>query len=810
MSEPFEPRVPRRHVGHYRPRLDGLAKASGSAEYLDDIALEIRFPGMLYAKVLRSPYPHARIKRLDVSKAEKHPGVHAILTYDDPEVASLKRTSNAWTSIITTPYDRYTMPKYMDRRVLDDHVRWVGDEAGVVVAAESEAIAEEALRLLDIEWEVLPFALNPEEAMRPEAAVIHPEINAAGNVLPAEPRGPGDWEPIEFDEETVTRDVYCERGDVDQGFADAHVTIEVSTDYHNADHGCLDSMGCLIYWERDKLVCWTNSYQADQTRMMISEMLNMPLNKVRVICPYLGASMGRWNVGDQVFFVFTALLAKRTGRPIKFKFTRREDFHDTRQQLSWRCKMGARSDGTITAADFYGLADSGAYAEHTVGILKSVPLEIVTRCLAHIPNVRMEGYAVYTNRIPGGMMRCTGNIQFNLALGLAVDALAEKLGMDPIEVAVKNFGHTWGPVPNKDLESVLREGARRLGWGRRHKPGEGPVHEGCKRRGMGFSFHMGWHAEWEEKSRGHGQVGIKVNPDLSVILEAATVETGGGSNTCNVLTCAESLGFLGVRPEDVNWVSTVDTETGYKDCVQTDSVVSYLQGELMSEAAQQIKAKILELAAPDFELPPGELDVEDGRVYVKADPDRGMGVRDLLWKGDMVPILATVSRRPDETPTGVPYVANFAEVEVDTETGLVEVLKLVVVNDCGTVIFATGAEAQQIGGQCIGLGETFTEEIVYDEATGVPLNFNWVDYKILTIADFPEVEPALLEVWRGAGEYGACGIGESVFCCTPTAISNAIHNALGVRIKNIPFTPDKILKALESSGDESSRKEGSL
>jgi xanthine dehydrogenase molybdenum-binding subunit len=786
----------RKYIGTYRPRVDAWEKASGAAEYLDDLSLGIRFPGMLHAKVLRSPHPHARVKRMDFSKAEALPGVVAVLAFDDPEVAALKPTSHAWTSIMTTPYGRYTMVRYDDRRVVGEHARWVGDEVGVVVAAETEEIAEQALGVLDVEWELLPFVLDPREAAKTGSPVIHPEINPQGNILPGDPRRPGDWEPLQFEGSDVTKDVFYERGDVDTAFAQADVTIEVGAEHHRADHGCLDSMGCLIHWERDKLTCWTNSYQADQTRMMIATMLDLPLNRVRVICPYLGASMGRWNVGDQVFFIFTALLARRTGRPVKFKHTRREDFHDTRQPLIWTCKMGAQSDGTITSAYFKGLADAGAYAEWVAGILKEVPLEIVHRCLAHIPNLKMEGHAVYTNTIPSGMMRGTGNIQFNLALGLAVDVLAERLDMDPIELVLKNFGHAWGSVPNKDLEAVLREGARRIGWQNRHAPGEGPIYEGTKKRGLGFSFHNGWHAEWEEELRGHNQVGVRVNPDLSVILEAPQVETGGGSNSCCVLACAEALSFLGVHPEDVTWVSRVDTETGYKDCVQTDSAVSYLQAELLSEAARQVKTKVLQLAARKLETEPQALDIADGVILERGGLERSLPVKDLLWQGDMVPLLATVSREPDVAKSGVPYVACFAEVEVDTETGMVGVLRLVVVNDCGTVMFATGAEAQQVGGQCIGLGETLTEEIVYDEATGVPLTFNWIDYKIPTMLDAPAVEPVLMEVWRGAGEYGACGIGESVLCCTPRAIANAIYNAFAVRIDDIPITPQKVLRAL--------------
>jgi xanthine dehydrogenase molybdenum-binding subunit len=219
----------------------------------------------------------------------------------------------------------------------------------------------------------------------------------------------------------------------------------------------------------------------------------------------------------------------------------------------------------------------------------------------------------------------------------------------------------------------------------------------------------------------------------------------------------------------------------------------------MAIAAKEIRTKILESAAPKLKVAPEELDIVDGRIYIKVSPEKGMNVKEFLWEGDLVPIIATASKRPSTEDTGVPFLATFVEVEVDTATGKVQVLKIVIVNDLGTVMYASGAEAQQVGGQCIGIGESLTEEIVYDEATGVPLNFNWVDYKIPTMVDVPEVEPVLMEVWRGAGEYGACGMGEAVVTCTPRAIANAVYNAIGVRIDEIPIKPEKVLAALRKT-----------
>ncbi len=817
MSAAFESREPRRFVGRYQPRIDGPEKAAGQAEYLDDIALGSRFPGMLHARVLRSPYPHARILRMDTRKAEALPGVHCVLTYADPEVAALKPTTNAWTSMNTAGYRQMYWPSLRDRRVLSDHVTWAGDEAGAVVAAETEAIAEEALRLIEVEWEELPFMLTKDEALADGAPLIHPEINPANNLFP--------------NAEDTQEDVFHERGDVEAGFAAAEVVLEVSARHHRADHGCLDTRGCLMAWKGDKVTCWTNLYQADQTRMHIAEMLDLPLNKVRVMCPYAGGSFGRGNVGDQVFFIFTALLARRSGRPVRFKHTRREDFHDTRNAIDYRIRVGATRDGRITAMQMHAIGDAGGYAEHTMAAVKMVlELDAIEVLLPHIPNIRMIGHSVYTNTIPGGCMRGIGNSQLNMALGLMVDELAERLGLDPVEVALKNFSHEWEEPPNKSLTAVLRAGAEKVGWQRRRAPGQGAAPDdggrgrapgaadddvgviagtaaggdvapdGVRKRGLGFSFNHAWHAGWQELIRGRVQVGIRVNPDLSVILQAPQVETGVGSNTCAVLACAEVLDFLAVSAKDVEWINPADTETGLKDMVQTDSSVSYLQAEVMRPAADDIKRQLCEMAAAQLEAPVGEVDVAAGRI-LRDGNDAGLSAHDVMQAGDLVPLQATVTGEMPPEKTGAPYLAAFAEVEVDNETGKVEVVRLAIVHDAGTVMFPSGAEAQQIGGQAQGIGEALYEEIVYDRASGKPLSFDWIDYTMPTMLDMPIVDPVLLEVWRGAGEYGACGVGESAICCTPRAILNAIYNATGVRINAIPVKPQTMLEALRRKAE---------
>lgn len=780
MNAPYKPRVPRRFVGGYQPRIDALEKAQGRAPYADDIISERNYPGLLYAKVLCSPYPRARIVRLDASQAAALPGVKAILTYQDAEMKRMRPTNAGWTDAVdTVSYEGMMWRKFRDRRVLGDYAAWAGDEVGVAIAAESEQIAEQALKLVDVEWEVLPFVMDPLTAMQPGAPVIHPEISA-NNVLPPDPVG--------------GPDVFLRKGDTEAGFAAADVVLEMDTSHHNPTQGALDPWCSLAQWDGDQLTIVSNSYAADQTRMHVSQMLEMPIHKVRVISKYVGGQFGRADTGDQPFFIFTALLAKKAGRPVKFKHTRRDSFHDTRQPALYHCKVGAKADGTITTLHFKSIGDIGAHADHSVFALKFAPAEISEAALAPIPNITMESYAVYTNHIPGCMMRGVGNSQFNFIFGRMIDALAERLEMDPIALAIQNFGHAWGVCPDPSLKAVLESGAQRIGWyEKRHKPGTGTLYDSTRQRGVGFSLHPGWHAEWQEERRGQVQAKVTLYPDGTVTLDAPTVETGTGSNTCNVLGCAEALSFLGVRPENITWVATVDTNNGMRDCVQTDSAVSFLQSEVLVVVAQELKKKILDLAAPVLGIAAEQLEIGEGRI---TGPGKDMSVKELLWKGDLVPLSVMVSRRPATQRTGVPYIASFAEVEVDTATGRTQVLKLIIINDCGTVMYASGAEAQQIGGQVMAIGEALTEELIYDPVHGVPLNFNFIDYKIPTILDMPEIEPVLLEVWRGAGEYGACGIGEGTLTCTPRAIANAVYNAIGSRVDEIPITPEKVLRAL--------------
>ncbi len=790
----FVPRVKRPYIGTYAPRTDGLLKASGMGKYSQDLALKRKYPDMVYMKILKCPYPHAIIRRMDTSKAEAVPGFVGLLRYDDPEVRAMKPFNACWTDAThSSDSVRGWGDGCNDRVVLSQRGLWVGDEMGAAVAAETIEAAEEALKLIEVEWEQRPFVLTIEDSLKEDAPVLHPEVNAKNNYIPNYPQY-REWGP----------DIMVDNGNTDAAFEAAEVVVSGETHYHNPQQCALDYWNCLMEWVDDQLICISDSYAVDQQRIFLSEMFGLPLTSVRCISPLEGGQHGRANAGEQPFFLVSALMAKKTGRPVRYVQTRKEHFHDTRTESLGKIKVGARKDGTIEAVEMSLFGNAGAYGEITVGEVKTVPAEWIELMLGGIPNVRFSGWAVYTNIIPSGCMRSIGNIEMNFLFGLGIELLAEKLNMDPVEIYKKNITCEGSPLPNECVTGVLDEGARLIGWKDRHAPGAGPLFEGTKKRGLGVGFNNSWHTEYQEFRRGDTQVMIKLNHDGTVILNAPTVEVGGGSSTCATLACADTLG---VPYDSVRWIYQQDTETGLKDVVQTDSSVSFILAEATHDCALELKDDFLSRVALKWGLTREELDMKEGIVFEVAKPEHRCTIKeffdtlDLINEDSLVPITHMVSRKLTKKNYGATYMATFAEVEVDTETGFIDVLHLLICSDGGTVLFPAGAEGQLAGGQVQGLGEALYEEMLYDDATGIPLNFNFVDYKFPTIADFPDIDPIPMEIYQGHGEYGASGMGEAAPCCTPRAIANAIYNAIGIRIDETAISPIKILNAMGKEGE---------
>lgn len=782
-NKPYTSRDPRKYIGSYSPKFDAKEKTLGKTQFFDDKTLKGKLPGMLYCKILNSPFANATITSMDTSKAESYPGVHYVLRYDDPEIRALKITTHAWTDTSITPYSKDVIDRYWDRCFLENRARWVGDQMGVAIAAETAEIAEQALALVDIKWEVHDFVLEVDDAKKEKAPILHPRLNPNSNALIF--KG-GYVDGLSFD-----------KGNVDDGMKEADFIMEIDRTYGgNSVSGTLDYRGCAIYWDDEDLTCWTNHYCYDQNRLYLHEHLGVPLNHIRVYNGNSGASMGKWNTGEDIFFIITAFLSKRSGRPVKYKMTNHEEFHESRSENRFEVKAGIRNDGKITALDIVATGNSGGYMN---GCDQNVELQLkqsMERMLSPIENVRIHSHVYFTSRMPGAIVRAVANIQHCYTFMYLMDEIAERLGLDPIEVIMKNGGHTWSTQPDESLKAVLEKGAEKIGWTKRHKAGEGPLIDGCKKKGIGVSAWNSWHPEWLENDRGHVEVSIRINPDLSVYLQAQTSETGAGGNHVAVLACADSLSFLNIRPQDINLATQGDSHMGLRDSPPTGSVVSFLYAEAIHEAGAKVKRSICERAGYFMKIDPDDLDIEDAVIFQKSNPTNRIGVSDMMINNDCVPIYTHHARNNDRSGKGVAYAAWFAEVEVDIELGNVEVKNLVLVNDAGKVLHASGAESQQLGGQCMGFGESLMEEIVYDKNTGTMLNHNYIDYKMPTIMEFAPINAELLEVWKGGGEYGATGFAEGTLTGTPMAIGNAIYNAIGVRIDKVPYKPESILNAL--------------
>ena len=802
MSKPdttFIQRERKNYLGTYRPKIDAKDKALGKVQYLDDITLKGKLPGMLYCKILNSPYAHAKIVKMDTSKAEALPGVHAVIRCDDPELRALGRTTHAWTDIAITPKESDTIDRFRDRVFLPSRALWAGDQMGVAVAAETPEIAEEAIKLVDIKWEMLPPVYEMDDAKKPDAPIVHTEMNPNSNQL-------------KHGDDSVVDDLVFERGDIDKAMEDADYIIEVEKTFGGTStHGTLEYRGCVIQWGEDKIDVWTNHYMADQTRMFIHDYTGVPLNRVRVRNGNSGAHMGKWNTGEDTFYIITAYLSKRSGRPVKYMMNNHEEFHETRSENRYKIKAACTKDGRVLGFDAIAEGNTGAYVGGCDHNVEFIVQETFDRIYYPIKNVRLHAYTWFTNKIPGGVVRGIGNVQLSWAFNPIFQRLSDLTGIDLLEIIRINCGNNFNQIGklNKSLDRVLAEGARLIDWDKKRNktPGGGELIDGYKKRGVGVGVWNQWHAELNELTRGFYEVSIRLNPDMSIIIQAPTSETGAGGNSAAVFACAENLAFLNTKPEDILWTPLCDTELTLRDNAPTDSVISFLYAEAMAEAAVKLKAEILRRVAEYMEKEPEELDIENAYVFEKANPENRIEVGWFMLHTDCVPIHIHHARHNVNENAGLPYGAWFVEVEVDTEIGTVEVLDMAVVNDVGCVMHASGAESQQLGGQALGIGEILTEEMQYDWETGTPLNNNYIDYKMLTMADFPSVTPLLIEEWQGLGRYGAAGIAEGSFCGTGAAIANAVYNAVGVEIDKQPITPKKILDGLAKIR-ENDRKEG--
>ncbi len=743
-------------VGKNLTRTDLRDKLTGEAKYSADLKL----PGMLYGLVLRSPHPHAEITGIDTERAKQLPGVFAVVT----------------------PFDVPQGRLAHDVAVLDAHVRFVGDEV-VAVAAVDLDTARRALDLIRVDYRVLPFVLEPEEALKDDAIAIHPGGNLASD-------------PI-----------YLERGDVDQGLAEADLVLE--GDYVIPTHSAtpLEPRVALASWEGDSLTVWKTSRGVHVDRDALAGALSIPASRVRVVGPYMGGGYG--NKDESRLGALAAVLAQRAGRPVRLEYSREEEFVAGRVRHAARIKMkvGVKNDGSITAIHADALLDTGAYLSSGPGVARRTGQGALY--LYHCANARYQARLAYTNRPSAGSYRALGAPQGHFALETLMDRAAEALGMDPLEFRLKNHVRPEGqpgvrlsppdqivdsqpveggiPFSSNALGQCLELGAAAFGWDYRRKGYDSGDPDRKTGRGMSMMIYRG----------GPGSVSaaeVSIDKSGRTTLTTGLIDVGEGATTVLAQMAAE---VLGMEARDIDVVSA-DTGSTPPAPITAGSAATFSTGTAVVEAATQVKEKLLELASVGLEVPAQELDLLEESVFVKSDPSRRMSVAEVTQAtGDeVISVLATIN------PGSTDYVVNsfgahFVEVEVDKVTGRVTVLRYVAAHDSGRIINPQMALNQAEGAISQMLGFALSEELVTDGPTGITLNASYLEHKSPTVLDYPDIEVIFADVVDPVGPLGAKALGEVPSIGQAPAIANAIYDAVGLRLTRVPFTPDLMLQALE-------------
>ncbi|MBI4180166.1 molybdopterin-dependent oxidoreductase [bacterium] len=758
-------------VNHNVEKVDGICLATGVAQFVDDR----KFPGLLFIKFLYSPHAHARITKIDTTHAEQLKGVRCILHYGNvPRV------------LHTTAGQGYPEPSPYDAAMFDSKVRYVGDRVAAV-AAETSDIAEEACRLIKVEYDVLPAVFDPEEAIKAGAPVIHDEPDL---------RGAHDAK------RNMAAHVGIEVGSVEKGLAKADHRFEDRYELGYAQHCPIEPHVCITYLDdRDRLVIRTSTQVPFHARRICAQVLQIPEGQIRVIKPRIGGGFG---AKQEVFLEYVAgLVTLRTRRPAKIEQTRAEEFYAsrTRHPHIVNMRIGVKKNGMIETLDMKALSNTGAYGTHSLTVVcncgsKALPLYNKAK------NVGFIGEAAYTNLPVGGAYRGYGGTQGFYALESMMDDIAEKLGMDPLALRRKNHIRLGESSPvfaalgegkegydqamaSCKLSECIDIGEKEINWAvERKNHGRGPV-----KTGVGCAILM----------QGSGIPGIdmggatvKLNEDGSFNLLVGATDLGTGSDTVLAQIAAEALAV----PVGKILIYSSDTDFTPFDVGAYASSTTYISGGAVKKAAENVRRQILSVAAEILSEKADNLACSDGHVVSKKTKKkisyRNISLRS-LYSRNQFQIEATESHVSYVSPP--PFAAHFAKVAVDTETGLVKLLKYVMTVDCGVAIHPKLAEGQAEGAAMNGISYALTEEFIFN-ARGAMVNASFLDYKLFSTRDLPEMKTILVPSYEPNGPFGAKSIAEININGPAPAIGNAIKNACGVRLRSIPYTPEKVLKAI--------------
>ncbi len=763
-------------VGKNVTKVDAFKLAKGQPVFTDDYTR----PGMLYAKVLRSPHAHARILDVDVSQALALDGVVDVIWHKDVKPIAHTRAGQSYPE--PSPYDTYILP---------DKARFIGDRVAVV-AAETLAAAEAALERIQVQYEVLPALTDPRDALTRTDVLIHEKADSRGI--------------SEAGKTNVAARIDKQVGDVDAALE--RCDLVVKREYHlprvQASH--IEPHVSMAWLdEDDRLMVRTSTQVPFHLRRMLARILEMPEARIRVIKPRVGGGFG--DKQELVVEDLVSVLAMRTGRPVRLEFTREEELVAARLRHPQTITMttGVMKDGTMLANRMHVLADTGAYGSHALTVQGNTGQKVLP--MYPLPNIHFVVECVYTNNPISGAFRGYGAPQGCFALECHMDEVARELGMDRLELRKKNhirLGDT-DPLSAKlgegkeglvrivrstGLDEAIRLGCEAIGWG--DKPAATRPE---RRRGLGMALAMQGSGiagvDW-------GAATVKLNDDGSVNLTAGATDIGQGSDTILAQLCAEELGL---KTEQVLVLSS-DTDLTPFDVGAYASSTTYISGGAVVKASVQLREQLAEVLSQHWDCPAEEIVFAEGQAV--SPQGQVMTMQDValhcLYKA-MVQPMATASHMSNESPP--PFAAQFADVEVDTETGQVFLNRFVSAVDCGTVIHPRMAEGQIEGAVAQGMGYALFEEVLLD-GEGRVLNPNFLDYKIATALDMPEMHTILVETDEPSGPFGAKAAGEVPIDGPAPAIVNAISDALdGVRVYRIPATAERVWQAMKDAREDS-------
>ncbi len=753
-----------RIIGKPIPRQDALEKAVGLIQYAADFSM----PGMLYGKVLRSQYASARIVSIDTSAAERLPGVRAVLTARDvPQNESITRFGQ--THAVGGGFEG------LYRVLADKKVHYMG-EAIALVAGETEAIAESALDLIRVKYRPLPGVFDPIEGMKPNAP------------------------QVEEGRPNVITHFEVRKGEVEKGFSEADVIIENTYRVPFVDHAYLEPESGIAWIDENGVITIRVSTQVIEHFRGVADVLRLPHNQVRVIGTYVGGGFG--GKEDITVESFLALLTYKTGRPVKLTYTREESIlcHSKRHPYTMVYKTGARRDGRLTAVEAKLVSDAGAYVYLSPWVLLYSMVDAAGPY--RIPHVKVDGYTVLTNNIFTSANRGFGAPQVCFAYESQMDELAKRLGMDRLEIRNINFlkkGESLASGQVLEHHVALKETTENAF----HALGEKTVSQGNVKIGRGIASGMTSYGRMiflHDTSRSH----ISIEMDGSVTIRAGVQDIGGGqaSSLCQIV--AE---VLGVPLKDIK-IYIADTALTPHAGTTTATRQLYMSGNATLMAAQEIRKTLLKKAGEMMRTDPQRLDLVDREVIDTGGSEKSLSLTEVVkaCASDGLPLynvalfkapfrnLTQYERIEGNVFPDFTFGSHATEVAVDVETGKVQVLKLISCYDIGRAINPLSVEGQLEGGAIYGMGYALTEEVTVEKGEVKTPSFS--EYLLPTSMDVPEVQTIFLESSDGVGPFGAKGVGEPSVCSVAPAISNAVYDAIGVRIYDLPLTPEKIVKAL--------------